>query len=170
MVKLMASGLAAVLNLADGDWLVINDDVMGGRSTARVIPTPEGLRFEGTLSLENNGGFSSTRRLVGEVPPDAQGIRLEVRGDGRRYQARVRQDQNFDGVSWRASFETTGDWQSLDLPFELFEPVFRGRPVPSAGPVDASAVRQFGFLLADKQPGTFRLEVRRIGFLKPGPE
>jgi hypothetical protein len=43
-------------------WRVVDDGVMGGRSKGNLQISDEGvLTFEGTLSLENNGGFSSLR-------------------------------------------------------------------------------------------------------------
>lgn len=155
-----------MLNLTTGPWLIINDDVMGGRSTARVDARAEGLRFLGELSLANNGGFSSTRRLLTESLAGTSGVRLEVRGDGRAYQFRLRKDQRFDGVAWRAQFETTGDWQVVELRFEDFEPVFRGRPVPEAGAADPASVSQVGFMIADKREGPFQLEVRSMDFFR----
>lgn len=152
-------------NLAVGNWLVINDDVMGGRSTGNSVPIAQGICFTGELSLENNGGFSATRRQVSDSPDWARGLRIVARGDGRHYQARVRPDQMFDGVSWRRIFATDGEWQLLELPFEEFEPVFRGRPVLGAGPIRPEAISQLGFLLADGQPGSFKLEIRRIEFI-----
>ena len=44
----------------------------------------------------------------------------------------------FDGVAWRSLLQTTGDWQTVELPLSGFEAVFRGRSVPAAGPVIAS--------------------------------
>ena len=148
-------------------WRAVNDGVMGGISAGRMVGAEDGLSFEGELSLENNGGFASVRRLVGQDLADAVRLRIEVRGDGRSYQARFRQDGRFDGVAWRALFETTGSWQTVELAFGAFEPVFRGRRVPQAGPLVAADIRQFGFMLADGKPGPFRLEIRSIEFL-PG--
>ena len=43
-------------------WNVVNDGVMGGRSVGKVRLTDDGvMNFSGTLSLDNNGGFSSIR-------------------------------------------------------------------------------------------------------------
>jgi len=157
--------ITIVLNMSPDPWRAINDGVMGGVSSGRMVQSGENLRFEGALSLENNGGFASVRRLVDEDLSEATGIRLQVRGDGRTYQFRLRQDGRFDGVAWRAEFTTTGDWQSVDISFDDFVPVFRGRRVPQAGPVVPPAIRQIGFMLADKTPGPFALEVQSIGFL-----
>ncbi|MEM1443591.1 MAG: CIA30 family protein, partial [Verrucomicrobiota bacterium] len=41
------------------DWSIVNDGVMGGLSKGKVEISKEGIMtFSGTLSLENNGGFS----------------------------------------------------------------------------------------------------------------
>jgi monofunctional biosynthetic peptidoglycan transglycosylase len=159
----MMSTLSLDLDLEP--WRAVNDGVMGGISSGTMLQDGEHLVFAGVLSLENNGGFSSVRRLVRTDLATATGIRLTFRGDGRRYQFRLRQNERFDGVSWRAEFSTAGDWQTLELDFADFEPVFRGNIVPGAGPVAPAAIRQIGFLIADKQPGPFRLEIRAIEFL-----
>ncbi|RXJ74271.1 hypothetical protein CS022_04220 [Veronia nyctiphanis] len=39
-------------------WLVVNDGVMGGRSSSAVWTESGILHFRGNLSLENNGGFA----------------------------------------------------------------------------------------------------------------
>ncbi len=156
--------MIVLLEMSSGPWQAINDGVMGGVSSGRMVQSEEGLRFEGHLSLENNGGFASVRRRIDDDVSNAGGVRLEVRGDGRTYQFRLRQDEGFDGVAWRAEFATTGEWQTVNLPFNAFEPVFRGRRVPAAGPLEPPAIRQLGFMLADKNPGSFVLEIRSIGF------
>ena len=145
-------------------WLAVNDGVMGGVSRGRMVATEDGLRFEGELSLANNGGFASVRRVLEADLSAATSVRLEVRGDGRTYQFRLRLDQRYDGVAWRADFATSGEWQTIDLPFDEFVPVFRGRRVPEAGPVVAADIGQVGFLLADKTAGAFALDIRSIEF------
>ena len=43
------------------DWVVLNDTVMGGRSSASVNHVKDATQFQGIVSLENNGGFASMR-------------------------------------------------------------------------------------------------------------
>ena len=157
------------LDMTADRWRSINDGVMGGRSNGGMVQATDGLKFEGVLSLENNGGFSSVRRLVGQSLSGQTRVRLDVRGDGREYQFRIRQNGRFDGVAWRALFPTSSDWQVVEIPLDAFIPVFRGRVIREAGPVVASDIQQVGFLLADKQAGKFELEIRRIEFLGPDP-
>jgi len=163
VATLLMSGIS--LQLHPADWMAINDGVMGGVSSGRMTAAGEHLQFTGELSLEHNGGFASVRRSLEDLPRSTDSVRLEVRGDGRRYQFRLRQDRNFDGVAWRSEFTAKEDWQIIALPFEGFEPVFRGRPVRGAEPLRPESIRQVGFMLADRTPGPFKLEVRRIEFL-----
>ncbi len=164
---LMSIALMATikLDMQIDPWRSINDGVMGGLSAGGMVQSEEGLKFTGRLSLENNGGFSSVRRLVEQDLSSATRVRLEVRGDGRDYQFRIRQSTRFDGVAWSAAFSTNDDWVSIEIALDEFIPVFRGRTVTQAGPVVPSEIQQIGFLLADKNPGRFELEIRRVEFL-----
>jgi NADH dehydrogenase [ubiquinone] 1 alpha subcomplex assembly factor 1 len=150
------------LELACASWRAINDGVMGGISQGEMVAINDGLRFRGQLSLENNGGFASVRTVYDGKPLTGGGVRLRVRGDGRRYQFRVRLDEDYDGVSWRASFNTDGSWQIVNLPFGEFEPVYRGRPVTNAGSFAPEKIHQLGLLLADRKEGAFQLDIARI--------
>jgi len=152
------------LELDPEPWRSINDGVMGGVSSGGMSESADGLRFEGELSLENNGGFASVRRPVDVDLAKAVGVQLEVRGDGRTYQLRIRQDGRYDGIAWRVEFPTSEQWQKIRLDFDQFAPVFRGRPVVEAGPVAPSEIRQLGFMVADKNAGAFRLDIRSIHF------
>lgn len=153
------------LELDPEAWRSINDGVMGGVSSGAMTAGADGLVFEGELSLENNGGFASVRRRLDADLTAATGLQLTVRGDGRTYQVRFRQDERFDGIAWRAEFSASDQWQTVTLDFADFEPVFRGRRVIDAGPVSPPEIRQVGFMVADKTPGPFRLEIGAIHFL-----
>jgi monofunctional biosynthetic peptidoglycan transglycosylase len=154
------------LELDPAAWFSINDGVMGGVSSSAMNVTPDGLVFEGELSLENNGGFASVRRQVDSDLSTATGLQLKVRADGRTYQVRLRHDGRFDGIAWRAEFSTSAQWQTVTLDFSEFKPVFRGRQIIDAGPVLPSKIRQIGFMVADRMPGPFRLEIGAIEFLQ----
>ena len=141
-------------------WRSVNDNVMGGISQGAIAITEGTGVFKGELSLENNGGFSSVRRTSGDYDfSAASGLSLRVKGDGRRYQLRV-QTTDADSISYRAEFETTaGEWQTLQVSFADFEPVFRGRTVADAPTLNPAAITQVGFLIAAKRSGEFSLEI-----------
>jgi monofunctional biosynthetic peptidoglycan transglycosylase len=114
--------------------------------------------------LENNGGFASVRTEPFDFGlTEFKGLELRVRGDGKRYQLRLRTDRNSDGIAYRASFETAeAEWTTIRLDFQDFIPSFRGRRVASAPVLDPARIRQIGFLISDNQEGSFRLEVASI--------
>ena len=66
------------------DWRVINDNVMGGRSLGNISRTDQFLSFHGALNT-NGGGFASIRVAAENMlPSSANGVRIRIRGDGRR--------------------------------------------------------------------------------------
>jgi monofunctional biosynthetic peptidoglycan transglycosylase len=94
---------------------------------------------------------------------DQAGLEIRVRGDGRTYQLRLRTEDRFDGVAYRAGFTTAvGVWITIRLAFAEFEPTFRGRILTEAPPLDATRIQQVAFMLADKQPGPFALEIDHV--------
>lgn len=146
-------------------WYPINDGVMGGVSVGRAHVAPDGvLKFSGVVSLENGGGFASIRSEA--LPLNLQGtraIRLRVKGDGHRYRFSLKLDAAFDSVQYQAVFQPpAGAWSTVELSYSVFAPRFRGRPVPNAPPLDPGRVVALGFLISDRQAGTFVLEVRSI--------
>ncbi len=146
-----------------GEWFVVNDGVMGGISRSAIRATENGTGvFAGDLSLENNGGFASIRYLLNESRDlsEATGLLIRVRGDGRTYQLRLRDDDRFDGAAFRASFETRdAEWVEARIPFDDFVPTFRGRTLTNVPPLDRENIRQIGIMLADKNAGPFSLEI-----------
>jgi monofunctional biosynthetic peptidoglycan transglycosylase len=144
------------------EWFVINDVVMGGVSKGSIQFTDRGTGvFAGMLSMDNNGGFASVRTAFDsrDLSPYA-GLAIRVRGDGRSYQLRLRNDEGFEGIAYRAYFDTRkGEWITVRIPFSQFLPTFRGRTLRDAPPLDTSRIRQLGFLLADGKPGHFSLEI-----------
>lgn len=151
-------------------WSAIDDRVMGGvsRSALRFDPAGHAV-FGGQVSAENNGGFASVRAPVSPPPAgDIDAIELAVRGDGHRYKLNLRTDRGFDGVNYQAAFEPpAGQWVTLRLPLDPFEPSWRGRAVPSAPPLRGARIEQVGLMIADRQFGTFALAIASIRALSP---
>jgi len=155
-----------------GDWTIVNDGVMGGRSASNLELTDAGtVSFSGYLSLANNGGFASTRAIFDYLDLTGfAGIAIRVKGDGRSYQLRIRTNGRFDGVAYAHGFSTTaGEWTEVFMPFSEFRPTFRGRVPKGMGPLDPSSIRQIGFLIGDKVEGPFELEISWIGALQRRP-
>lgn len=140
----------------------VDDRVMGGVSQSGMSVTRAGhALFSGNLSLENNGGFASVRASGLALDVSAhERLVLRVRGDGKRYKVRLHDDARFDGVAFEAVFDTvSGEWMEVELPLDGFRPVWRGRPVPSAPPLERRQVVMLGFMISGAQAGSFALEL-----------
>ncbi len=147
-------------------WSAIDDGVMGGVSHSRLLPGEDDRHacFEGEVSLANGGGFASVR--CRPLPLGVAGATvcvIEVRGDGRHYKLNLRTDDTFDGVNYQVRFTPpAGEWRRIVLPLTAFAPSWRGRAVPDAPTLDPARIRQVGLMIADRQAGAFRLEIRSI--------
>ena len=148
-----------------GTWWIVNDGVMGGLSQSEFKLTGEGTAiFQGNVSLENFGGFCSTRT-------DPRSFKLEnyrellvrVKGDGKKYQLRLHADNRFDDIAYRYYFQTQpATWLTIRAPFREFVPVFRGRIMNNVSPISPGEIQAIGFMISDKQAGPFRLEIDSI--------
>lgn len=145
-------------------WQTVNDGVMGGRSVGRFrINDDKRMEFFGTLSLENNGGFASVRARSGNLALKKDDVIVaRVKGDGREYKFNVYTQSNLGGYSYRQSFRTKAEeWIDVELPVSNFVATWRGNVFPNKK-LDPSKITGLGFLLGDKKPGPFKLEVEWI--------
>ena len=143
-------------------WRIVNDDVMGGLSKSEIVfSTSNTAIFKGIVSLENNGGFASIRTIPRSYELDGyDGVLLRVKGDGKKYQFRLRTDNRFDGVSYRYQFETElNTWMIIEIPFHECVPVFRGRILEDVKPILPEEIQQIGFLISNKRAEKFQLEI-----------
>lgn len=143
-------------------WIAVNDGVMGGLSRGGPEVKDGFLHFTGTLSLENNGGFSSVRTTKASYDfSEKTALVMRLKGDGRKYQLRLATDARFNGsaISYGAEFATEKDkWIEVKVPFEALSPSWRGRQLDGP-PLDLSKVEELGLLIGDKKAGLFEMEV-----------
>ncbi len=143
-------------------WHAVDDRVMGGVSESLVRRcSSHSAAFTGVVSLENNGGFASVHAAIPQgILAGHAAFALDCVGDGRQYSLRLRQDEAFDGISYRNDFTpAAGRVSRILLPLADFVPVFRGRTLTTAGPLEPGRVRRIGLLIARQQAGEFRLEL-----------
>lgn len=164
---MMAEASADELLQRGLEWVAVNDTVMGGVSSSKVVTTRNGLRFTGELSLDNNGGFTSFRSQPAALDLDGvTGFRVRLRGDGRTYAFTARRkDVPLQAGSYRISFDTvSGEEIEIEFPLTAFQATMRGRPVLGAPTLDSdpTQIESVGVILADKTPGPFRLEILSI--------
>jgi monofunctional biosynthetic peptidoglycan transglycosylase len=152
-------------------WQAVNDNVMGGVSDGRFKITADNtLEFSGRLLLENNGGFASVRTKPAELEINAgDTIVVRVKGDGREYVLNLYTKSRRMAFSYRAPLPTAKDeWTEVSVPLDEFIPTAFGRRGQGMGPVESDQINGLGFMLSDKQPGAFKLEVGWVKVLRAG--
>jgi hypothetical protein len=157
----------------DFGWYVVNDNVMGGRSQGNFTIRDGRLTFTGRTNTRG-GGFSSLRTAgPGADLTSYDGIRLRIRGDGRRYIWQLTTKAEFRGrpVRFWAGFDTVADtWTTVDVPFSDFVPRFRGTNLDDI-PLDVSRVTGMGLMIYDGRDGPFAIEVDSVeSYLNDGAE
>ena len=142
------------------NWNIVNDSVMGGRSQATLkLINNTYANFKGYLSLQNNGGFSSIRAYY---PPDLTNVKsivLKVRGDGRKYNFRIRGNTQ-SWASYTHSFDTVeGEWNEIELKIDDFYPVYRGYTLKNMPQLSEVIIKEIGIMLSDKIEGSFSIDI-----------
>ncbi len=143
-------------------WKIVDDKVMGGRSGGNFYINKEGFGvFEGHVSLENNGGFSSVRHNFESKKVEAYSkIIIRLRGDGKRYQLRLKSDKN-DRHAYISYIMTTKDWQLIEISLSEMYPTFRGRKLDLSN-YPGKNLEEVAFLIGNKVSENFKLEIDNI--------
>lgn len=144
------------------DWRVVDDTVMGGRSDGSFLLSSAGHAvFKGEVSLANNGGFSSVRyRFPTKKVEGFSTIKIRLKGDGKQYQFRVKSSQ-YDRHSYIYIFQTTGDWETIEVPLSEMVPKFRGRSLNLSN-YPGQIMEEIAFLIGNKRAEAFSLVLERI--------
>lgn len=144
------------------DWKIVDDVVMGGRSNGRFSIDKEGNGiFDGKISLENNGGFSSVQYTFEKVAVTENSIVLiRLKGDGKAYQFRIKDNKNHKH-SYITTFQTSGEWETVGIKLSDLYPSFRGRKLDMPN-FEAHSFEEITFLIGNKKVEEFKLILDKI--------
>lgn len=147
-----------------GQWFIVNDGVMGGRSEGGGFIADSLLRFEGTV-VTAGGGFTSARLdLEGDELVGTGRIAMRVRPDGRTFGVTLTDAAQVSGrwVSHRADLTIgpvdSDGWAMATVDYDQLVPSVFGILV-DAPPFDPGAARELGIIIADGLDGDFVLDV-----------
>ncbi len=143
-------------------WKIVDDVVMGGESNGKFELTKEGYgHFYGKVSLENNGGFSMVQynAPTTSVTNYAE-VHIRLKGDGKRYQVRVKAKDS-EQFSYIYYFQTSGDWQTVIVPFNGMEAFYRGRKLDKPN-FPGAQLDELAFLIGNGKEENFSLEIDKI--------
>lgn len=148
-----------------GNWRTEDDVVMGGRSDSQLKMTEENLAyFYGRVSLENNGGFCSIHQVVEAEPytiqDSASAFEIRLKGDGKSYNFRVRTPNGRHSYAY--TFDTSGEWETVSIPFEKMEATYHGRQV-NVPNYAGEPVVEMQLLIGNKKAQNFEILIAHIG-------
>lgn len=143
-------------------WQIVDDVVMGGVSSGRISINEDGHgQFEGTVSLENNGGFSSLRFDCGSIKADkSKDIKILLKGDGKEYQLRVKDTKNV-AHSYILPFKTSGEWETVTIALKDMYPSFRGRKLDFSN-YNKEGIEEIALLIGNGKNENFKLVIDKI--------
>ncbi len=147
------------------DWEIVNDNVMGGKSSSKIELDNKGNGvFSGAVSLENNGGFSSVHYNFEKIEVNSDSkIRIRLKGDGKKYQLRIKNNSKAN-YSYITYFSTSGEWQDIEISLKDMYPQFRGNKMNQPN-FSHLQVEQLSFLIANNQAENFKLMIDKIELL-----
>ena len=145
------------------NWKIVDDSVMGGLSKGNMILNSDGHAvYSGFVTTDNYGGFSSIRYNFEEKDVSSyKYVVLKVKGDGKPYQFRIKQER-YQRFSYIQTFNTTGEWEIIKIPFKDFYPSFRGYKLNRPN-FNGKTMEEIAFLIGNKKKENFKLEIDYIG-------
>ncbi len=149
-------------NVVLKEWLIVNDNVMGGvsKSELRINKDGSGV-FCGTISTAYNGGFASIRYNFKRQYINAEKyIVLKIKGDGKKYQFRIKSSKE-DYYAYVYPFRTTGDWEYIKIPLDKMYPSFRGMRLNIKN-FNKDYLEEISFLIGNKKNENFNLLIDTI--------
>ncbi|MEO1022878.1 MAG: CIA30 family protein [Bacteroidota bacterium] len=144
------------------DWATINDRVMGGRSLGDAFLTDSSVVYEGTQSLENNGGFVSLRAPFRKYDlSEVEKITIRYKNEGIAFALQLEQDRRFYIPNYKQKLEKTGEgWNTVTVQLTgMGEYRVGGRTGRSLTEQKKSQLIRLGFISDEKKSGPYRLEI-----------
>ena len=157
----------------DGEtrWYAVNDTVMGGVSSGQLVYEDETLLFEGTVSTDNNGGFTSVRGPNETIDISMyERVLIRMKSEGQPFSMILANNPYWFQDQFKYDIEVpNSDWNVIEIPLNEFQ-VFRtqnGYPTATGimmTPEDGRRILHLELMSKLFEDGEFRLEVDYIAF------
>ncbi|WP_320667616.1 CIA30 family protein [Prochlorococcus sp. MIT 1307] len=140
-----------------GNWIALNDTIMGGSSEATCKLTSQGLVLDGKL-IEEGGGFVSCQSPLYKPTLNLSGFcgfQLQLDGQGRTLKFAVACKGSFlgyksffgSGLRWVSTFPTKPEGKTIiQIPFNKLKPTIRAKRVIPFTKFDPSSIYQIQLL------------------------
>lgn len=148
------------------DWWVINDGVMGGLSRGKAQMKENSLFFSGTISLENNGGFTSFRAPYKRMNLSGYtSMEVRYKSNGRTCAISLDQSTRFWLPNHKLNLPLSDDWNTISIPLTDLNEFRMGRKTGRTMSLEkAASIIRIGIITDSKDPGEFTFEIDYIKF------
>lgn len=171
MLLIMAATLSLEIDFGQKtggqDWQIMNDGVMGGLSKGHIEMKEETLIFRGTVSLENNGGFTSLRGPYENYDlSNFETITVKYKSTGQDIAFRMELYERWFYPYFKKNLpETDNEWQTISIPLSEFNEYRIGDATGKKMSAENLAnVIRLGFNTNSKKASSFEFEVDFIRF------
>ena len=148
------------------NWYVVNDGVMGGLSKGYISETETGVRFQGVVSLENNGGFSSFRGPTQRYDlSDYNEVTIRYRSTGVKVAFQLSVDQRFYYPNFKIKLPNSEEWSTKTFALDEVRQYRLGYPTGGyLSQASKGDIIRLGFITDEKRAGDFEFEVDYVVF------
>lgn len=151
------------------DWYTLNDDVMGGRSEAKLKIKREYLTFEGQISLENNGGFASIRSPYGEFDlSEYKSVHVRYKSYENDFAFVLENKEVYYEPTYKHHLPASnGEWTVAILHLDEFEGYRLGKKIGEklTAEIQSNMIRM-GIITDTKKEDKFKIAIDYIEFSK----
>lgn len=150
-----------------GRWGVINDGVMGGLSQGKTYMLDDCVFFTGTVSLRNNGGFSSYKSPFYKMDLSKYTkIIVKYRSKGFAMAMTLEMDKRWFLPYYKRNLPVTDwKWVKEEILFSEFVKYSVGRKKEGTPTKEElERILRLGFVTNEKKAGDFKIEIDYIAF------
>lgn len=149
------------------DWRIVDDGVMGGLSKGYLDFTENTVTFKGSVSLENNGGFTSFRSPYQSFDLSAyEKIIIRLKAEGQQLAFTMSTDRRWYLPYFKKQIEVkNNEWEVIELPLNEFKAYRVGQNL--GYPLDkenAAKVIRMGFITDSKKASSFEATIDYVRF------
>ena len=148
-------------------WYSVNDTVMGGRSSGTTIYQEDVVKFQGSISFQNNGGFASIRSRFSNMDlSDFDEVEIRYRSKGQSLNFTLEHHGQWYLPNYKVVLPESGvDWTTRTYSLKSFKEYRVGRP--TGGMISDEVLQRilrFSIMTNDKREGPFQAEIDYIRF------
>ena len=154
------------------DWVMISDNIMGGVTQSKLQYSENSMVLNGTISLDNYGGFSSIKTNFNTFDLSAyDGVKIKYKSTGQKFAFTLEDSKNWTMPNYKGAFNSSDSntWQEATILFKDFKQYQIGEPTGKKliTAVLKNIVR-LGIITTEKKEGPFSIEVESIEFISSG--